>query len=83
MSYNSPWPRHDYFLIGREASVEFRDRKLWGPDGPIFSPEGDRSILDQDLEWVRAVREDRDPAVNPDAVLPAMRVLQSAQDQIG
>jgi 2-hydroxy-4-carboxymuconate semialdehyde hemiacetal dehydrogenase len=83
MSYNSPWPRHDYLVIGEEASVEFRDRKLWGPEGAIFSPEDDRSIFDQDREWLEAVREGRDPAVSPEAVLPAMRVLQVAQQQMG
>lgn len=80
MSYNSTWPRHDYFVIGKEASLEFRDGKLWGADGVVFAPEGpDQSILNQDLEWVQAIREDRSPAVSPTAVLPAMRVLQDAQ----
>jgi len=82
MSYNSPWPRHDYFLIGEEAGVEFRDGKLWGPEGPIFEPDrADRSIFHQNQEWLEAIREDREPAVNAAAVLPALRVLQAAQDQ--
>jgi 2-hydroxy-4-carboxymuconate semialdehyde hemiacetal dehydrogenase len=82
MSYNSPWSRHDYFLIGEEESLEFREGKLWGPDGAVFTPEGERAIRDQDYEWLDAIREGRDPAVSPDAVLPAMRVLQQAQDQM-
>jgi 2-hydroxy-4-carboxymuconate semialdehyde hemiacetal dehydrogenase len=83
MSYNSPWPRHDYFVIGEEASVEFRDGKLWGPDGVLFEPPTpDDSIYHQDLEWVQAIREGREPAVPPDAVLPAMTVLQNAQHQL-
>ena len=83
MSYNSPWPRHEYFVIGEEAGVEFRDRKLWGPDGVVFTPEGeDDSILRQDQEWLSAIREGRAPEVEPAAVLPAMRLLQQAQDQL-
>lgn len=83
MSYNSPWPRHDYFVIGEEAGVEFREGKLWGNEGVVFSPEGpNRSILEQDLEWIHAIRDRREPAVNVPAVLPAMRVLQAAQDQL-
>jgi len=83
MSYNSPWPQHDYFVIGEEAAFEFRDGKLLSPDGPIHNGAGSEdSILEQDREWITAIRERREPAVNPDAVLPAMRVLQAAQDQM-
>ncbi len=82
MSYNSSWPRHDYFVIGEETSVEFRDGRLWGPQGEVFTPAEDRSILEQDREWLSAVREGRDPQVTPASVLPAMRVLQAAQDQL-
>jgi 2-hydroxy-4-carboxymuconate semialdehyde hemiacetal dehydrogenase len=83
MSYNSPWPRHDYFLIGEEAALEFRDGKLWGSEGALFVPEDTgSSIYHQNLEWVQAVREGREPAVSPQAVLPAMRLLQQAQAQL-
>jgi 2-hydroxy-4-carboxymuconate semialdehyde hemiacetal dehydrogenase len=81
MSYNSPWPRHDYFVIGEEAGIEFRDGQFWGPEGPEPDLPGEsRSIFEQDLEWVTAIREGREPAVNIDAVLPAMRILQAAQE---
>lgn len=80
MSYNSPWPRHDYLAIGEETSLEFREGKLWGPGGIEFEPEGeDRSIYLQDREWLAAIREGREPAVHPEAVLPAMRVLAAAE----
>lgn len=80
MSYNSPWPRHDCFLIGEEASVEFRDGALWKPDGPLFVPETtERGIYHQDREWLDAIREGREPEVSPQAVLPAMRVLHAAE----
>ena len=81
MSYNSPWPQHDYFVIGEETGLEFRDGKLLGPNGPVLEPAGEsRSIYEQDLEWINAIREGRDPAVSIEAVLPAMRVLQAAQE---
>lgn len=80
MSYNSPWPVHSYFVIGAEAGLEFRDGKLWGPEACVFASEGtDRSILEQDAEWLAAIREEREPAVHPDSVLPAMRALHAAQ----
>lgn len=80
MSYNSPWPQHSYFVIGEEASVKFEDGKLWGPDGVVFEPETPGgSIPDQNAEWLAAIREDREPAVSPESVLPAMRALYAAQ----
>jgi len=83
MSYNSPWPRHDYFVIGEEAGLEFREGKLWSNDGPVFEPEGpNRAIPNQNREWISAICEQREAAVNVEAVLPAMRVLQAAQDQL-
>lgn len=83
MSYNSPWPRHDYFVIGEEAGLEYREGKLWSNDGPVFEREGpNRAIPEQNREWVHAIREGREAAVNVEAVLPAMRVLQAAQDQL-
>ena len=81
MSYNSPVPRHEYFFIGEETSIAYREGKLWGPDGVLWeAPEGEsRSILEQDREWLNAIREDREPAVSPDAVLPAMTLLYRAE----
>lgn len=83
MSYNSPWPRHDYFVIGEEAGVEFREGKLWSNEGVVFEPDATwKSIPEQNREWLLAVREQREAAVNVEAVLPAMRVLQAAQNQL-
>lgn len=83
MSYNSPWPQHDYFVIGEETALDFRDGKLLSPEGVVHDGAGaNDSILEQDREWIYAVRENREPAVNVDAVLPAMRILQAAQDQM-
>jgi 2-hydroxy-4-carboxymuconate semialdehyde hemiacetal dehydrogenase len=84
MSYNSPWPRHEYFLIAEERSVAYRDRQLWAPEGVLLAPaEPDRSILEQDREWIAAIREQRAPAVAPETVLPAMRALHAAEQAAG
>jgi 2-hydroxy-4-carboxymuconate semialdehyde hemiacetal dehydrogenase len=80
MSYNSTWTRHDYLLIGEEETVEYRDGRLWNAAGECYAPQGeDTSILRQDAEWVQAIREDRDPEVSPEAVLPSLRALAAAE----
>lgn len=80
MSYNSAWPRHEYFVIGEEGSVEFRDGKLWGAEGALFVPDPeDKGIQRQNAEWLEAIRAGREPAVNAGAVLPAMRALHAAE----
>lgn len=83
MSYNSPSPRHDYCLLGEEATLEFRDNGLWDGDRLIHeAPEGWNPIREQNREWLTAIREGREAAVNCAAVMPAMRVLQAAQEQL-
>ena len=37
-------------------------------------------VAEQDREFLAAVRENREPAINAEAVRPAMRVLQAVQD---
>jgi hypothetical protein len=43
---------------------------------------GTSPLLEQDREFVAAVREGREAGPNGASVLPAMRLLQGAQDQI-
>jgi 2-hydroxy-4-carboxymuconate semialdehyde hemiacetal dehydrogenase len=82
MSYNSAWTRHDYLVVGEEASVEFRENRLWGLEGELFAPpEGHDAIAEQNREWLAAIREGRPAAVRPEAVMPAMRVLGAAEAQ--
>lgn len=82
MSYNSHWPVHDYICVGEEETLCFTGGELQGPDGTVFRPEEPQPIREQNREFVAAVREGREPSVSADAVLPAMRVLQAAQDQL-
>jgi 2-hydroxy-4-carboxymuconate semialdehyde hemiacetal dehydrogenase len=80
MSYNSPWPMHEYLVVGEEATLRFEEGRLIGKEGPVFAPEGAHPIREQDREFLAAVREGREPSVSGRSVLPAMRALQAAQD---
>lgn len=79
MSYNSPWPMHDYLVIGEEATVRFENGRLIGKEGELFVPEGAHPIREQDREFLAAVREGREPSVSGPSLLPAMRALQAVQ----
>jgi 2-hydroxy-4-carboxymuconate semialdehyde hemiacetal dehydrogenase len=79
MSYNSPWPQHEYLVIGDEATIRFENGRLYGPERELFAGEG-HPIREQDREFLAAVREAREPSVSGRSVLPAMRALQAVQD---
>lgn len=79
MSYNSPVPVHSYFVIGEEAALEFRDGRLLSGEQVVWEGSSDGAIPAQDREWIEAIREDREPAVSPASVLPAMRALAAAE----
>jgi 2-hydroxy-4-carboxymuconate semialdehyde hemiacetal dehydrogenase len=83
-SYNSARSVHDYLLIGEEETLLFTDGRLLAPDETILAPpEGSRPnpIVEQDREFLAAVREGRAPSVDGRAVLPAMALLQEVEDQ--
>jgi 2-hydroxy-4-carboxymuconate semialdehyde hemiacetal dehydrogenase len=71
MSYNSHVSLYDYLLIGREESLALPGQ---GPD-PVDG------IAAQDHDFLTAVREGSEPAISAESVLPALWVLQQAQDQ--
>lgn len=70
MSYNSHVSLYDYLLIGREDSVVLPGS---GSD-PVNGVEA------QDHDFVAAVRAGSEPAISAESVLPALWVLQQAQD---
>jgi 2-hydroxy-4-carboxymuconate semialdehyde hemiacetal dehydrogenase len=82
MSYNSPWPMHDYLVIGEEMTLRFENGRLIGQEGDVFAPEGAHPIREQDREFLTAVREGREASVSARSVLPAMRALQAVQDSL-
>jgi 2-hydroxy-4-carboxymuconate semialdehyde hemiacetal dehydrogenase len=71
MSYNSHISVYDYLLIGREESLVLPGQ---GPD-PV------NGVAAQDRDFLTAVREGSEPAISAESVLPALWVLQQAQDQ--
>ena len=71
MSYNSHISLYDYLLIGREASLVLPGQ---GPD-PV------NGVAAQDRDFLTAVRAGSEPAISAESVLPALWVLQQAQDQ--
>jgi 2-hydroxy-4-carboxymuconate semialdehyde hemiacetal dehydrogenase len=70
MSYNSHLSISDYLLIGREESLVLPGQ---GPD-PV------NGVAAQDRDFLAAVREGSEPAISAESVLPALWVLQQAQD---
>jgi len=71
MSYNSHVSLYDYLLIGREESLVLPGQ---GPD-PV------NGVAAQDRDFLAAVRDGSEPAISAESVLPALWVLQQAQDQ--
>ncbi len=86
MSYNTHIPLHDYLIIGEEETLLFDNGELRSNEG-VLVPRHDLTdlsepIVDQDREFLDAVREHREPAVSGRAVRPAMAALQIAQDSL-
>jgi 2-hydroxy-4-carboxymuconate semialdehyde hemiacetal dehydrogenase len=86
MSYNTHLPLHDYLVIGEEATLLFSDGELRSRDG-VLVPKQDlqdltEPIMDQDAEFLAAIREHREPAVSGRAVRPALAALQVVQDTL-
>jgi len=80
-SYNLSHFRWHVLFIGEEETLEFRQGTLLDGEGKVVMPEHSISdLLEQNREFVAAVAENRDPAITGEDVLPAMRVLQTAQE---
>ncbi|MDQ6602539.1 MAG: Gfo/Idh/MocA family oxidoreductase [Chloroflexota bacterium] len=71
MSYNSHVSLCDYLLIGREESLVL----------PGQGPDTVNGVAAQDHDFLAAVRDGSEPAISAESVLPALWVLQQAQDQ--
>lgn len=85
MSYNAHISLYDYVLIGREDTLIVENGVLRNKSGVLYDPkadlsEGRNSGLLQNREFVAAIREGRQPAISANSVLPALHVLQQAQD---
>jgi 2-hydroxy-4-carboxymuconate semialdehyde hemiacetal dehydrogenase len=86
MSYNTHIPLHDYLVIGEENTLLFDDGTLRDRERVIMPrPNIDNSVEAvgrQDVEFLAAIAEHREPAVSGRAVRPAMAALQAAQDTL-
>jgi len=79
-SYNISTFRWRALFIGEEATLEFREGTLYDGDDNVIVPHHDHvDLLAQDSEFIAAIREDRDPAITGEQVLPAMEVLEKAE----
>jgi 2-hydroxy-4-carboxymuconate semialdehyde hemiacetal dehydrogenase len=86
MSYNAHISIYDYLLIGQEDMLVIDNGVLRNKDGVLYDPKQDpaggrTSGLLQNREFVAAIREQRQPMISADSVLPALEALQQAQDQ--
>jgi 2-hydroxy-4-carboxymuconate semialdehyde hemiacetal dehydrogenase len=84
MSYNSHVSLYDYVLIGVEDTLVVENGILRNREGVLYDPKDDQTEeknagLLQNREFVSAIRDNRQPAISADAVLPALDVLQQAQ----
>jgi len=80
-SYNIHQFRWKATFIAEQTTLDFDMGMLYDFSGNIVVPH--QSIVDlreQNREFVAAVRENREPAITGEDVLPAMRILQQAQD---
>jgi len=86
MSYSSEVTQiYDFILTGRAATLVIENGMLRTRERVLYNPATDPtdaadSRLLQDREFAAAVREGRPPAVSADSVLPALEVMQKAQD---
>ncbi|MER8072277.1 Gfo/Idh/MocA family oxidoreductase [Streptomyces sp. NPDC094034] len=84
MSYNSDLgATYDFALMGRGETLFIENRVLRNRDGVLYEPGNQDSGLLQDREFIAAIREGRPSAVDADAVLPAMELLQRVEDSTG
>jgi len=85
MSYNTHLHLEECLLIGEENTYLVADRSLRDKDGVLHQPVADEmwqvAIVDQDREFLAALREHREPSVSARAARPALAALQKAQDQ--
>jgi 2-hydroxy-4-carboxymuconate semialdehyde hemiacetal dehydrogenase len=86
MSYNTHIPLHDYLVIGEENTLLFDDGALRDRERVLMlRPSVDNSVEAvgrQDLEFLAAIDEEREPAISGRSVRPAMAALQAAQDRL-
>ena len=80
LSYFAPVLKWNASIIGYENTYQWNEGKLCDLDENEVVPRHSHlDLLPQDAEFVAAVRENRDPAITADKILPAMRAIAEAQ----
>ena len=84
LSYNTMRPLLEILIIGEETTLAVRDGKLVDPSSRIIAAGGENeeasAVYLQDIEFITAIRQERESTVSGAAVLPTMRALQAVQD---
>lgn len=84
LSYNTMRPLLEILIIGEETTLAIREGRLVDPNDQILAAGGENeeasAVYLQDIEFITALRQEREPIVSGEAVLPTMRALQAVQD---
>ena len=84
LSYNTMRPLLEILIIGEETTLAVRNGKLVDPNDRIIAAGGENeeasAVYLQDIEFISSIRQEREPIVSGEAVLPTMRALQAVQD---
>jgi 2-hydroxy-4-carboxymuconate semialdehyde hemiacetal dehydrogenase len=67
-------------VIGYEDTFLWKNETLYDFQGKVLVPrQSIMDLVDQNAEFVTAVREKRPPAITPEIIMPTMQVLAQAQ----
>ena len=84
LSYNTMRPLLEILIIGEETTLMVQDRRLVDPNDQIVAAGGENEEASagylQNIEFISALRQEREPMVSGEAVLPTMQALQAVQD---
>lgn len=82
LSHDAHWGIHDYRVLCREDEFVSCRGELLDRNGVVVERHTATSdIALQDSEFVAAIREHRAPALDVEAVLPTIRIVQAAWDK--
>jgi len=82
-SFNINEFRWQMTFIGEEATLDFDMGALYDTQGGLIIPKHSvTDLFEQDREFIESIRENRDPAITADEVMPAMKILDQAESML-
>ena len=79
-SYFTPGFGKQVLVIGHEETFLWKNETLYDFEGKVLVPrQSILDLVDQNAEFVTAVRENRPPAITPETIMPTIQVLAQAQ----